>query len=214
MRYGKTVNPVSGLRMMTALWIILGIILMPACSKTSEQAAPAGQQPAVTEMSEKKTATVPEQRQELLKQLQQLRGELVIMQGLTLKKYPALAQEQKALKTLIENKVEALMAEKGSDFQAFQALQRKLQNQDTPQEEKVRLMKDFQEQAKLAKKSRFEAMNDPEVQETYRQYEVHLKEKLIVDHPQALEKMEAFDQIQIRLQNIGKTGGAGAAPTR
>ena len=70
-------------------------------------------------------------------------------------------------------------------------------------------MQEFQAKAKLARQARVDAMNDPAVQEAYMQYEAHLKEKLIADHPQALEKMESFDKIQARLQKLENSAGAG-----
>lgn len=211
MRYCKYVNPSNNIRMMIVFWIMLGVLILPACSKKSDDEGPSGGQSEVIGQTEEKTLTLQEQRQQLLKQLQQIRGDLVIMQGVTLKKYPELSEEQSALKNLIEEKMASLLTEKNVDIQQLQELQKKLQGQNLPQEEKTDLMKEFQSKAKLARQARVEAMNDQAVRDAYQQYETHLKEKLIIDHPQALEKMEAFDKIEARLQTLETN--AGAVPT-
>ena len=55
-------------------------------------------------------------------------------------------------------------------------------------------------------------MNEPAVKDAYQEYETLLKEKLIADHPQALEKMQSFDKIQAKLQKLDNN--AGATPTQ
>jgi hypothetical protein len=199
------------MRMMVALWLALGIVIAPACSKKPGDDGKSAGQPALTDKAEKKPLTLQEKRQEMLKQLQQIRGELIIMQGATLKKYPELSDEQGALKNLIEEKMTSLLVEKDVDLQQLQLLQKKLQDPDLPQEEKTTLMQEFQTKAKLARQARVDAMNDQAVKDVYQQYETHLKEKLIADHPNALEKMEAFDKIQASLQTLEANAGVGPA---
>ena len=209
MGYGKYLNQFNRLYLIMIVGIIVGMAAMPACSKKSGEETPAAGQPAMTAPPPEKAPDVQEQRKEMLKQLQQIRGELIIMQGVTLKKFPELSQEQNALKNLIEEKMQSLLAAKNVDVQQLQTLQKKIQDQNLSQEEKAALMQEFQAKAKLARQARVDAMNDPAVQEAYMQYEAHLKEKLIADHPQALEKMESFDKIQARLQKLENSAGAG-----
>lgn len=212
MGFERKIYKYNILRMAVIVGIMAGMAILPACSKKSGQEAPPAGQTAVTAEAPEKAPSVQDQRRELLKQLQQIRGELIVMQSVTLKKYPELSEKQNALKNLIEEKMKALMAAKDVDIQQLQALQKKLQDQNLPQEEKAALMQEFQAKAKLARQARVDAMNEPAVKDAYQEYETLLKEKLIADHPQALEKMQSFDKIQAKLQKLDNN--AGATPTQ
>ena len=212
MRYGKYLNQSNKLLLIMLAGLIVGMIVMPACSKKPGEETPPAGQTAVIPEHQAKPVTVQDRRKELLKDLQQIRGELIVMQGTTLKKYPELSQEQNALKNLIEEKLQSLLAAQNVDVEQLQSLQKKLQDANLPQEEKSALMQEFQTKAKLARQARVDAMKDQAVQEAYQQYETHMKEKMIADYPQAAAKLETFDQIQAALQQL--ENNAGAAPTR
>lgn len=203
-------NHFCGLRGAHRFIIISCIALIaftPACSKKSaDEATPAG---AVHEIQNVPT-TVQDQRQALLKQLQQLQGELAMMQGVVLKQYPELAKEQEDLKNLIEGKIQSLLKAQNVSLTRLGELQSKLRDQNVPAEEKKALMAEFQAKAKLVRQARTDVMKEATVVETFKQYESHLRERLIADQPQAAEKIAAFDKIQADLKALGNTAGAAA----
>jgi hypothetical protein len=193
--------------------VVLGLAMMPACSKKAdEEKAQAGKVAMPDKAKEIPVTAIQDPRQEKMKQLQQIQGELIAMQGATLKKYPELVKEQDELRKLIDEKIQAQMKSQKVDFQALQDLQRKLQDQSLPEKERQSLMQEFQTKAQVAKKARVDAMNDAKVKEAYQKYADHLREKMIADNPQASEKIAAFDKIQAELQQVEVKAGAAAAP--
>ena len=201
------------LSLVVIFWVVLGIAVMPACSKKSGEEKKTTSQPATATESAKTMPAPPPQdpRQEKMKQLQQIQGELIAMQGETLKKYPELVKEQDDLRNLINDKIQALLKAQKVDIQQLQDIQKKLQEPNLPDNDKMALMKDFQGKAQLVKQARVEAMNDEKVKTAYIQYESHLKEKLTADHPQASEKIAAFDKIQAELQSMSSSSTAAGA---
>jgi hypothetical protein len=212
MRNNNHFSRKDGLSLLVIGLVILGIAMMPACSKKADQEKAAAEKTAVPEKAQAiPAAAAQDPRQDKLLQLQKIQGELIAMQGATLKKYPELVKEQEGLRKLIDEKMQALLKPQKIDLQQIPELQKKLQDPNLPVNERTVLMKEFQDKVQVAKKARVDAMNDPKVLGAYKKYETNLKEKLIADHPQASEKMAAFDKIQAELQAMNSKAAAGAA---
>lgn len=202
----------DGLSLLVMCLVILGLAMMPACSKKADEEKQTAEKIAVPEKTAETPATAAQDpRQEKIQQLQKLQGELIAMQGATLKKYPELVKEQEDLRKLIDEKMQAVLKPQKVDIQKLPELQKKLQDPNLPAQERTTLMKEFQDKIQVAKKARVDAMNDPQVQKAYQQHLTNMKEKMTADNPQALEKIEAFDKIQAELQAMSSKAGAGAA---
>lgn len=209
MRHNKRFSRRGGV-LMIVLWVVLVIAIMPACSKKTGEETPPAEKATVSGKTQGKAPVVQDQRQEKIKQLQQIQQELIVMQSATLKKYPELSGEQEALRMLIESKMQALLKPQKVDIQQLQELQKKLQDQTLPETERATLMAEFQGKATLTRQARIDAMNDEAVQEAYKKYEAHMKELMIADHPQAVEKIASFEKIQAELQKMGAVNAAPA----
>ncbi|MEW6079422.1 MAG: hypothetical protein AB1724_16570 [Thermodesulfobacteriota bacterium] len=214
MRNSNRFSRRDGLSLLVIGLVSLGIAMMPACSKKAEQEKAAVEKSAVPEKPQGIPAAASQDpRQEKILQLQKIQGELIAMQSATFKKYPELVKEQEGLRKLIDDKMQALLKPQKIDLQQIPELQKKLQDPNLPANERTGLMKDFQDKVQVVKKARVDAMNDPKIQEAYKQYETHLKEKLIAENPQATEKIADFDKIQAELQAINSKAVAGPAKT-
>ncbi len=222
MRYSERFSHWNGVLVLVVLLTVLGVAMMPACSKkTGEEAAPP-EQAAVSEQVEESMAAVPQEqapaagiegeRQEAIRQLQQLQADLIKMQVAVMNKHPELLTEQEKLSSLIEEKKKAIMGPQNVNLEEIQEFQKKVQDESLPEEEKAELMTEFQKKVQLYQQGRAEAMNDEEVQKAYKQYADHMKEAMIAENPQALEKMESFDKIQGELQGAGERAEPEAVP--
>ncbi len=225
----------GGFTVLVAAFVLLGMMVFPACSKNQEEnltkpakkAVSGKQEAAATDASQaEKTASqsqpspavstsqgLSQERQQKITRIRDLQGKLKDLQQKVLDNNPGLKDQQNKLRNTINEKLQNKLAEKNIDIERIKTLQTQLQSQEVTQEEKQKLLQEFQTKAQAYNQARTEAMNDSEVQKLYKDYVEDLQKKMREVEPKAPEWIAEIENLQTSLSQASAGSSAPSAAT-
>jgi hypothetical protein len=158
---------------------------------------------------------VPDPQNEQMQAARQLHADYIELQQRlekiqqrVMKVHPELQKQEQDLQVLIMSKMTSSTGVNAKqEMAAINEIEQKLDNKDTPESERQKLMPEYQKRAKAFRDAQIQAAQDSEVQQAWAALINATTAAMKQEDPQTEQLMEQLKQKQSELQKLMETGG-------
>ena len=138
----------------------------------------------------------------------ELQQRLEMIQQRAMKAHPELQKQEQDLQALIMSKMTGSTGVNAKqEMAAINEIEQKLDNKDTPESERQKLIPEYQKRAKAFRDAQMQAAQDPEVQQAWTALMNATTAAMKQEDPQTGQLMEQLKQKQAELQKLMESGG-------